>query len=140
MTFQNLFKYTEINIFNSHRKKILAEKCLFIAISFYHNISKLCIKISRVNKALKYFLGGSPVQSDLITEYIISKGKDKSVPVSFYIFRKLILTSKKAFKLISFLWIRFRSTVLWRMWQPLEVIGLRAPDRKFLCPQGDHVN
>lgn len=29
--------------------------------------------------------GGSPVQSDLITEYIISKGKDKSVPIYSFV-------------------------------------------------------
>jgi len=42
-----------MNIFNSHRKKILDEKCIFIAISFYRNIAMLFVKISRVNKALK---------------------------------------------------------------------------------------
>jgi len=42
VTFQNRFKKTEINIFNSHRKKILDENCLFtfllVFLSFFHNI------------------------------------------------------------------------------------------------------
>ncbi len=35
VTFQNCFKKMKINIFNSHRKKILDEKCLFIFLLQY---------------------------------------------------------------------------------------------------------
>jgi len=38
----DISKYLESspkNIFNTHREKILDEKCLFIAISFYRNIA-----------------------------------------------------------------------------------------------------
>ncbi len=48
VTFQNLFKYTEINIFNSHKKKNIGCKMYF-----YRNIAILCAKMSRVNWALK---------------------------------------------------------------------------------------
>jgi len=49
VTFQNIFKLqasikkncSKINIFNSPKKKILDEKCLFIALSFYPFIAKL---------------------------------------------------------------------------------------------------
>jgi hypothetical protein len=35
----------------TQEKKILDEKCLFIAISFYRNAAILCVKMSCVNKA-----------------------------------------------------------------------------------------
>jgi len=36
----------------------MAQKYLFIAISFYPNIAILCVKMSRVNKALKLLING----------------------------------------------------------------------------------
>jgi len=55
LTFQNISKQAsieqncpKINIFNAHRKKILDDKCIFMAISFYLFIAILCAKISSV--------------------------------------------------------------------------------------------
>jgi hypothetical protein len=56
----------------------------------------------------------------------------------FFIFERaksiLIIISLKN-KYFRF-FFNFRFTVLWKIWQPLEVIGWPAPDRKSLFHQG----
>jgi hypothetical protein len=49
----NRSELSKINIFNTHRKKILDVKCLFIAISFYLFIAILCAKIAKISSVYK---------------------------------------------------------------------------------------